>query len=464
MKKILKTSFALVMATVTACCARVGFDNPVFYRPTRISATPAEKNVKDWQTVIAVNFSRGVTHNSRDGHEKKRQLLSLYGPVDLLALGMNVDDIAKMSKTNDNWKSGGALSKSFAARKDQDGMMDITGHFRIQEVDVSLQQTIFSGFFMQADLPIRDIRLDEIKYKRLGAKILGGIDLDDFIQETLAPILEENKFKLPTENGKKVLPSRFTKMRTPEVVLSLGWQGVGENILNYFEAIRGKLQLGAIVPMGTRKDEDLLIAMPVGYNNFFGVSMAAQGELKLWKYLVLGAQAGAKLFMRSQRNIRLKTSKDQQGIIALGKAMVSYDPGTIWNFTGYFKGEHLFRGLSVSAGYTFARQEETWIGVKDPNFLKDYVASQKPFGPSMKDLSLTGRFVSRDEIVNDDQRFKMWDMQTVHLMAEYDMQHDFKTMFAPCFGFSYDLPITGRRVFLPEMFSGSATLSCSWDF
>lgn len=477
----------LVMATFGACSASLGFDNPVFYRPMKIQGTPVEQNAKDWQTSLGVNVAYGSTHKSRDGHEKKRQLLSIYGPVDLVTLGLNLNAPAAATQTNTYWgKTGltGEFGSMALTRQGQDGMMDIAGCFRIQEVDVSLQQTLIAGFFLQADLPVRDVSIDQVKYNRLGNQIVSRIDVDAFIKNQLPQVLKENGFTVPLVNGAPVLPTSFKKIRTPEAMISLGWQGVGTNVLDYFDAIRGKLQLGGILPMGSRKDEDLILAIPIGYNNFFGVSMDVQGELKLWKYLVLGGQAGAKLFLRSDRTIRLRTlpvqqlqngiQVKQQGWFALGRGKVSCDPGTIWNFAGYIKGEHLYRGLSITAGYTFARQEETWLSVKDDTFLSAYVNAQQQFGITNTTIQQTplsgtqfnfdGKFVSKNEIVNDDQRFKMWDMQTIHLMAEYDMKHDFKATLAPCFGFSYDLPITGRRVLLPEMFSGSASFSCTWDF
>lgn len=448
---------------LTSCYGTISFDNPVFYRAPLFQGHP-QHNLKSWRTSIEARYAHGVATKSRSKASKKVPLLDLYGPLDLATLGMNVEG-ASFADTKKYWGKPAAGDKNFYSylpkRKEPNATVNLHGRLKVEEVDITVRQSLFSGFFVQADLPIRRVSLDRVQFNVAGNNNLSGsvdglADVERFLQAgDFLNILKEHKFALPKDDaGNAILPTSYHDTLLPEITISGGWQAESSSILNYFEGVRGNVKVGAVLPLGSKKSEDDLLALPLGFNNHIGFMASVQAELDVWSFAVIGAQAGVRLFLSQERTLRLHTDMRQQGWLALQKGAVSVDRGTVWDLSGYIKAEEIIYGLSVAAGYSFVKQEQTVLTLRDSEFLKDFVADEKA----------SGRLVSRDHIINSDGRYCAWDMQTIHLYAQYDGKYHTDSLVAPCVSCAYSYPLTGRRSIITDMLAGSVQLSMVWSF
>ena len=466
MKRIQILTYCL-LSSLSVCYGTMSFDNPVFYRAPLFQGVP-QHDLQDWKTSVEVRYARGSSTDSRNASGKKNPLMNLYGPLDLVPLGVNVES---GRTTKSYWEKAtppGHPAANFYSylpnRKGLDGTVDLHGRLKVEEFDVTVRQGLFSGFFVQADLPVRRVSLDKVQLKRMGNNDLSGnvththhLNVDAFLAPAgdFIKILDENGFNLPKDNaGQSILPTGYRKTAAPEAVISAGWQAENSTILNYFEGVRGSVKAGAILPLGSKRDEDNLLAFPIGFNQSIGFMASVQAELDVWDFFVVGAQAGVRLFMSQERVIRLRTDERQQGWLALQKGRVNIDRGSVWDLSGYVKAEEIIYGLSVAAGFSFVKQEQTLLSLRDDEVLKSFVADEKA----------NNRLVSRDRIVNTDKRYGAWDMQTIHLYVEYDGKVHTDSAFAPAVSCAYSYPLAGRQVIMTEMLSGSARLSMVWDF
>ena len=103
MKKTLRICAYWVLCWSAVGHATVGFDNPVFYRAPMLQGIPPYK-ISSWMTSVVVKGARGTTWSSRDSKGNKRSLLSVYGPMDLVPMGMNIEGAGE--QTLHYWNRG----------------------------------------------------------------------------------------------------------------------------------------------------------------------------------------------------------------------------------------------------------------------------------------------------------------------------------------------------------------------
>jgi hypothetical protein len=459
--KMLKKYLVLTFLFFCAIASLNSLDNPVFYRTPLFQGTIKEE-IPEWTTGLSIRYVQGKTKNSWDDHGNKIALFSSCGPINLLTLGVGIEN--KKTDTEKYWKEGGGgVFPTINNLSPKDGKIDLHGSIKIREVGVTLEQSLFSGFFLQAYAPIRNVRVNAKEFKNLGQNNLNGTNVDNFIKNDLPKILVENGFAIPQKDGIYSFPTSFKKTEIPEFVLSAGWTGKDSESFNYIEELRGSFKLGCILPIGSRKNSPL--AIPLGYENHFGFNARMQAEVNIWSFFVLGGDAGASVFLKKDRNIRMKTDKQQSGWLTLGYGNASVDLGSIWDIAGYIKAEKIVQGLSIILGYSFTKQERMTLLLKDNIFLKTAVSQAEAAGEGGGGGGARTHqsFVSKNEIINSDERLKGWETQTIHLSAKYDFKENIKSNFAPAVEISYDYPITGRRSFPAEMIGGSIRLDFSWD-
>ncbi|MFH1832089.1 MAG: hypothetical protein ABH827_04800 [bacterium] len=433
-------------------------DLPVFYRAPFFRSIHDAPS--DWKTQATIRLGTGDTRQGWGLDDHHGALFSIYGATDVTQLGFGLEDLATKPITNNYWKKNGTFNPDAPVDpsnplnlKNKDGQVAFSGKLKVDDIALTVKQTIFSGFYIQAYLPVRRIKIDQVTATNLGAPtIAGGIVMADFLTtaDGLPEILRENGYASFTTFKESV----FKKTETPEFLLSVGWQGQGDQEFGIVDKVRGFMQAGIIVPTGEKKNEDLLFAIPIGYNKFWGVNCQLGAEVAFWKFVVLGASAGTTMFFSEVRDIRMKTNSAQTGWFMLGKGMSKVDQGSMWDLTGYVKADHVVADLSFIAGYSFNRQEDTQLHVKDDKFLSTYVAQQRALVPPV--------LVSKDSIVNSDKRLRGWNQHVLHLMAEYSAGPDAKSWFSPIVRFEYSYPIAGRRAFATDMLAGTLGLQVQW--
>ncbi len=464
----------IIQAIMLSChvISLSGFDLPVQYRAPFLSTIPPRPRA-DQSTTIGARFSYGTTCTSRPSGGPKGALLSLCGPIDVKRLGLGVLQSSDRPETTKFWDDG--LNQTFSSQPitsyaTNDGLFDLHARLRTWEVSVLAEQMITSGLFAYAYLPIRHLAITNISPNKrthcLGESTCcpaGYVfDFENFVQNNLDTVLQEQ--------GIAPLKTSYCKTGVSELLLGGGWQVSGASTTDSFiELTGGRLTAGVLIPLGGKRDENIIASLPLGYNDHWGFHGRINAQASLSSYIGFGASLGGSVFLKSTRKIRMHSDPafHQQGIIALGKGRALVDWGSIWDGSGYIELKNNTQSLSFIIGYSYARQEKSKLCVRDECFLtnvlhnriQNRVTDAKTGRPLAVDLT------SKNTIVNADERFLApWIRETLHVKIQINCSKLYNRSFMPSIALSYDHPCSGARVCQTGMLAGAGSMSWSWEF
>jgi len=453
-------------------------DLPVFYRAPLFPGS-AKRVVKDWTSKVEIGFHRGSTRKSWGHSSGKQPLLSLFGPMDVVPLGLNLNSTfaeAPTSTTKNYWGAGGKFNPAadnLVERTNCDGLFDIKGKITTEQVSIILEQQLFSGFFIQAFIPYRHIHLRDIKYCNLGADVFSihkdaadplnpaadnVFDKDTFFDKDFPQILKENSFCVPA----RLCCAKDSQSGISDIYLSVGWAYSSDEQPKSPTFMRLTLQAGGIFPVGGKRDENSLFCIPLGYNDQWGIRGQIIGEIGLWEKFLIGAHGNATVFFRDDRCVRMMSDKAQKGWFRLGRGKANVDPSALWQACVYAKGECLFDFLTLIAGYSFTHHEGRILKVEDDKFLQSFIEGELIKQP--ENGFDKRRVICQDPIVNCDNRYNGWEYHTLHFRALFDTRCACASWFAPIVTLEASYPVAGKQVFATEMYGGSLTAQASWDF
>ncbi len=403
------------------------------YRATIFQGEPF-RDVSDWTTNIEVNYSGGSTKKSFNTQEAKTFLFDSHGSFDMRKLTANLEVLKEKTKIYHDGQIPDLTQES--------GVTKFKGNFQMSELGITLKQNIIYGIYIEGHLPIRKLKISDIDHVKTITDLTYQKIIDNFIENNLDPILEEN--------GIKPLKTEFQKNDLSDAVLSLGWHGHCTFENSTIKRLRGFIQAGVIIPTGERLAEDRVFALPIGYNKHWGVHARGNIHASLFEKLVFGVNGGVSILARDTYDRRMTTSTEQNGYIILEKGKATTDPGTIWDITGYLKAEQIVGGLSAMIGYSYTQREKTYLTVRDDNFLKTALKNNLIY--------------SKDYVINSNKLLNKWYQHVIHVSAEYDFGAHGKPAFSPLIRLSYNYPISAQHTWATGILSGSANLSINWRF
>ncbi|MCK4517387.1 hypothetical protein KAT92_01310 [Candidatus Babeliales bacterium] len=430
--------FFLTLLSFVVTSAVSPIDLTPFYRAALFQGE-AKRDVADWTTHVDFRYAEGSTGQSWNTQEVKTWLFDAYGPFDITKLGIQLETIdpATMPETKKYLEEGGT-GENITGKTIGD--VHFTGTFRVEELNLTLQQNFLYGLYMQLHLPFREIKLNNINFINTDTTRIEGYD--SFINDHLDDILAENNI-LPYQT-----PINKTELSDP--LISLGWHGHCNFSEGPVNALRGYLQAGILIPTGSRTKTNQVFSLPFGFNKHWGVHARGNAHATIWKKLVIGANAGVTIFLTQTYDQRLTTSTLQNGWISLEKGKVSVDQGTEWDVTAYLKAERLVGGLSAGGGYSYTQQEKTLLTLKDDRVLKTALANNK--------------IKNKNEVINTNDRLSLWYQHVLHAYAQYDFKAHTTSKLAPKFEVAYHYPILGKHSWTTDMWSGTASLAFNWAF
>lgn len=394
-------------------------DNPHFYRATNFYGEPRLEKAGLQSIDISVGF--GATHQSRNELQEKTCLLNIYGNFNMLALGQGVPN-----KNPANAADLALINLSRLPAGNNFAQLIYQGRFSIVEANISFTQNLKHGFFLQATVPVRSLTINNVESRDLSptgptAPNINTVQWQTFLNQFSA-ILQRYDLCLGATHNKGV----------GDTSTMLGWTYNYQEteILDYIDmTVKG----GVLVATGKRKDEDKVFDLPLGYNGFNGIPLMGDLSIGAYDWLTVGTHMGVIVFKGDTRCIRMKTDINQSGFIKLAKGTACISPGLIWEASVYAKADHICRGFSALAGYSFARKNADKVSPR---------AGQ----------------IFNYATVNSDQMFKEWQMHTLNFMAEYDFTKE-NAKFGPRVGVFYNLEVGGKRVFNTSV----GGLSCGLD-
>ena len=434
MFKNLKKFLFLVLIPSSLFC----IDLPNFYR-AQFFQGETKYDVSDWTTHFDFRYAQGSTKNSWNTQEVRTDLFNAYGPFNLKNLATNIEGITAASKPNTDRYARGV--NTYPVINLYDGTIKLKGHFKTEEFDFTLQQNIFSGIYLQAYVPIRQVKINGIDYVQSVTTDDEHTQIRNFLDNDLDGILSEFDM-IHTKTS-------FSRTEVSDILLSIGWNGHVAFKKSIVTALRGFIQAGVVIPVARKKNINHIASISTGYNRHFAFNVRGNAHATFWEKVVLGANVGAQIFMTQTYYDRMTTSIAQNGWIVLEKGKAQYDPGTMWDIGAYAKFERIIGGLSITGGYSFVQQEKTRIKVKDDNFLSTAYANS-----TIRNI---------DEVANSNKLLSQWYHHVLHGVVGYDFGAHVKNM-APRFEAFYDYPILGKHSWPTNMYGGTAGISFIWNF
>ncbi len=457
MKKLLLKACVIGIFATTRL---VAIDLPVFYRAPLFQGTP-DWLVRDRASNFTISYMAGSGSQARNNDGSREELLGVYGAVDIERLGLYVENPGATTASlwsDPSLAGGGAPMPEFNgsvvdAADSPNGKVVYKGKINTYQVGLTFKQSIFSGLYGMVHAPIRHAKIYNVTHKNLGNPEVNGKNVEDFLNNDLPVVLKENGF----DN----INDQFSKTEVPEMLLALGWEGASASLFSKdLKYLRGFIQIGGLIPLSSRKREDTLIAIPLGYNSHWAIDARTTAELGVFEKFSVGVGASATIFFNEDRVVRLKTDMNQSGFAMMGKANTEVDQANLWHMFGYVKAEKVYQGFSALVGYSYTHKEKARLRVKDEKFLATYQMQQAARMPDPF-------YISKDEIINTDQRYKGWQTQVVHFWAEYDCKvHVAQNAWGPVVAFEYALPIQSesKNAFSISMVGGTASFHVGWVF
>lgn len=397
-------------------------DNAHFWRATRFFGEPRYEEA--WLSSIDISTAGGSTSSSRNTCGKTTALLNLYGPHNFQKIGEGVPN-----KDPNNLLDTIVINLAAQPSSGNFGRMIYDGTYSIVDTTCMLTQNFFHGFFAQIQIPIRSMELSCIK--RCDLSSIGGqhpnqtnVWWQAFLTNFDA-ILKRYCLEV----------SSFNRTSLGDTAVIIGWTKNHEEteVLDFIDLT---VKTGILAPTGHIKDIHNPFDLATGYDGHWGVPVVFNTAFGLYEWLNIGAHLSALMFLDKKQTVPIKTNSQQNGFIKLARTQSDIQHGTVWHAGAYAKADHVAHGLSFLGGYSFARQDRSYI---------------KPCRTDIFDTA----------IINSDETLHGFTMHTVHFGLEYDFTKQ-ESMFGPRIGISYDMQIGGTRIFKTSMIGGQLGIDISW--
>ena len=218
----------------------------------------------------------------------------------------------------------------------------------------------------------------------------------------------------------------------------VGWAGSYQKTCT-LDFIDASAKIGVLFPTGKTTSIANPFELPLGYDGHFGLPLKFDCSLGIFDWITFGFHNGALFLFKKNRKYRLKTAENQNGFILLAQNNVEVDPGTIWEIGTYVKADHMVRGLSFLAGYSFTKRDNDTLQLKNDSTDFNQI------------------------IINNDQRLFGWNMHTIHAMIEYDCVNKI-TDLGPRIGLWFNIIVAGQRIFNAHLYDFMLGIDCAWVY
>lgn len=373
---------------------------PIFLAQPRIE--------RDWLFSFDLQSGGGHTRHARNSFRQIVPLFDLFGTSNIQSLGRSVDP----NSTDPNNR----LLRDLATlpTRVSFGHFSINGLFDYTETTLSAIQNLTHGFFVRAFLPIRNFEIRDMQF------------VDVSPDDTIFPNRNTPEWQAVTQNFDRILDSyqldrgNIHEFGAGDLTLGCGWTHNYQET-KHLDFIDITLQGGILLPTGKKKNPDKIFSLPLGYNGHVGFPFGLELSIGAYDWLTLGCAVQGIAFIPRTGFIRLHTSLDDQGMIALFKDRASMHRGSIWQ-TGFFiTADHFSRGFSLTGGYSFSCERPTRV------YPEDFMRFDRR---ALRDMGQLRGFV----------------MHNLHINAEYDFTQQ-NWRLGPRVGLSWNKQLRGRRTF-----------------
>lgn len=431
--------FLLSCVLCLVICKTNAIDNHHFYRASNFFPVFHEPRLcDDGLTSFDVFLSGGRTRKSAYGCSRpfnlchnKDCLLNICGYTDIQALGINIPNF---DPTNPVDQALNALA--MLPSRDNFANLSFSGEFSIFEANLFYTQNIVDGFFVQIHAPFRRLRIGSVERRDLSPNDNLFPNKNTPEWTTFLGLYDQflARYQLST--------SDTCDNFVGDTTVLLGWTGNYDDteVLDFFDM---SVRVGVLIPTGKKADPDYAFDLPTGYNGLVGIPVTFDVAFGFCDWMTFGAHFGVLPFTKSTQTVRVPTAPDQTGLLKLQKRRESVKGGLLWDAVGYFVADHICRGLSFTLGYTFAdkRANKLTPPACDCEILSctsPACTSPNLCSPALNECGC----VESCDLINS-----AWNMQTIHILFEYDFSSYDSIFMCPKLGWFVNVPVGGKRIF-----------------
>ena len=413
----------LLLIFIPSICL-YAIDNPHFYRANFFWGEPRFE--EPLLSTFEVTFGGGSTKKSRNKNGKKTNLLNIYGLQNIQGLAQGVPNLDSTDPLD-----AILIDLVTLPERDNFGKIRFKGEFDVEELVLNGFQNITNGFFIQAYLPIRALHIYDIHF------------IDESPTDNIFPNRNTPQWLNFLSNSNAIFErfnrsiNNVSEWGIGDLSILVGWARNYQETC-YIDYIDVDAKVGILFPTAKKASLDNPFSLPLGYNGFYGLPFKFDCSIGYWEWLTAGFHIGALFLFDREKLLALKTAPDQNGFIFLAQGEAHVDPGTYWELSTYIKADHILKGLSLLVGYCYTQKDADCV---------------RPYNSAVFNLL----------IVNDDERFKLWNMHVIHWLIEYDVSKK-PTDLKPRLGIVSNLLVGGKRVFNTSIIGPFLGLDISWCF
>ncbi|MCL5875667.1 MAG: hypothetical protein M1114_04295 [Candidatus Dependentiae bacterium] len=194
-------------------------------------------------------------------------------------------------------------------------------------------------------------------------------------------------------------------------------------------------RFGFNLPTGKKQNEDLLMAVPFGYDGAYGIFGGAGIDILLAYIMKLGLDVELLHLFGNTRERRIKTSIDQTELLLLQKVSAYKDWGLYQRFNLYAKVYNCIGGAGLKLGYQFFKHDADSLSFETCAFSTNVANT----APSLQE----------------------WVMHHIYVVADYDfsvhMNEDRKA--TPYISAYARIPFKGKNIALIPVIGANISIS-----
>lgn len=353
-----KIFFSIALITFSFCKA-MNIVNSMW--PYDTSIRPTFNNQRTWQLAF---YGEGGVHNAQgfnDDGESVNPLRIWNRQQNALAMLEGFDKESPMSQLR-------------AALLDSDngirGRFDVCG-----DLQMNFNTAFAARYFFASDwslglyLPVYQMTLKDVTFVDQTPNI---DNLDKLVHRLLTDHLAENVQQLGCLDI-----GGWKRTGVGDLTLLVEWFRDFYQNKQFLKCVRVNWRVGLGFPTGLRENEDLIFAVPFGWDGAVSMPFGLGIDLTLGTNFKCGVDVQLTQIFGHTRTRRIKTNFEQTELLLLQKACVFKDSGLVQRFNLYFEFWRILKGLSFKVTYQFLKRGEDEVAMRSSLFAGN-IANSSP--------------------------------------------------------------------------------------
>ncbi len=320
--------------------------------PYEVLIRPTFDNQRRWQTAF---YTEAGFHNAKGFDDDG----SVANPLRIWNCQQNA--LAML----EGFPEESAIGQLRSALLDSDN--GIRGRFNVDgDLQLNIGAAFAANLYFANDwriglyLPIYKMTLNDVKFIDQTPNV---DNLDKLVHELLTDNLAANVQQLGCLNI-----GCWERSGVGDLTMLVEWFRDFRQNKPFLKNVRVNWRWGIGFPTGLRENEDLLFAVPFGYDGAVSMPFGLGLDLTLGTNFKCGIDVQLTQIFGHTRKRRIKTDVQQTELLLLEKTDVFKDSGLVQRFDLYVELYRFAKGLSFKVGYQYLKQGDGEYSLKTQQF------------------------------------------------------------------------------------------------